>query len=148
MTPRSTLSLVPLLAVLVVAACATDTAVAPTIEMDRIYIWPDAKPMESFRERLGRIREEITESVRTGNPLPDDVLARWEKMEEQEAYLKRMEKLGFREKIVGPGASIMTFPDSGLSTETAGALGRFTPKSTPVLTNPCAGVRGSFSRDD
>ncbi len=115
MKTRFALSLVSLLAVLVVAACATDTAVAPTIEMDRIYIWPDAKPVESFRERLEKIRRRITESVRSGETLPDDVLARWEKMEEQEAYLRRMEKAGYREKVVGPGASIMALPDSGMS---------------------------------
>lgn len=111
-------------ACLLAVGCATDTAVAPTpeIEIERITTWPAAKPVESFRERLARIRIRMEESIRRGETLPGDVLARWEKMEKMDHRLRQMEMMGYTEKVVGPGASIMTLaplPDSGLEDEVA-----------------------------
>ncbi len=123
MEPKFRKLVLGVLAVAVVAACATDATnmAEPAIEIDRITIWPDAKPVESFRERLGRFRERMAGLIESGETLPSDVLERWEKMEKMEARYRRLEANGYQEQVVGPGQSIMVLPDSGLGDAAASA---------------------------
>lgn len=113
----------------VLAACVTDSSVTDTMEPtvepeepERINIYPHASPVEAFRERMATYRQRMDERIEAGETLPSDVLARWGKMVEMEARLSRKEAEGYREKVTGPGQSILVIPDPGLASSVSASV--------------------------